>query len=112
MAVQKNKPITQPDLMAFGKQLAERLISQLTVIVKSIVKSEVRAEVRKEVRKEVRASEKRVIKTLADQMEALLENRGSEWLGVTGEGVKLMKDKQQEHEERITTVEERVGLRA
>lgn len=100
----KNKPITQVDLLAFGKQLAEQLIGQLTVVVKSVVKTEVR--------KEVQASEKRVIKTLGYQMEALLENRGAEWLGASGEEVKLMKDKQQEHEVRIATVEQRVGLRA
>jgi hypothetical protein len=44
-------------------------------------------------------------------IDAAIENRASDLLGVAGDEVKLIKDKTENHEERIVTLEKHAGVR-
>lgn len=104
--VKKDKPATTADVRAAKGELK----MELAELEKRSNQRQEDSE--KRLDKKFDRAVARITHIVLKQMEILLENRGAQWLGVTGEEVKLMKNKQDDHEERITTVEQKIGLRA
>lgn len=53
----------------------------------------------------------RIITKVTNRIDVMIENRADDVLGVKKDEVSLIKDKQNDHEERIVVVEQKIGLR-
>lgn len=97
-------PATVHDIEVWGGQIQDQI--QKT-------KTELRAEVRKDIEKIVGTKIDQAFKENRDYMdkkiESYLEKRSEDLLGVKKDEIKLIHDKSKNHEERITTLEQKVG---
>ena len=89
---------TQRDLELWGGQLQHQI-------------QELRTEMKNIEHRLIENIPKQVARIMDERMEALLEHKAADLLGVTGDEVKLIQKKQADHEERITKVEKTIGVR-
>jgi hypothetical protein len=96
---------THRDLELWGGQLQHQMQEFQHVVEKKIETS------RQELAKLIREEGEKTRRQMSEDVEGYVEHKAADLLGVTGDEVKLMQDKQADHEERLTKVEKTIGVR-
>jgi hypothetical protein len=121
MAMKKNKkgnlkeekrPATQHDLELWGNQLALQmrgLENRVDGVEQQLERKIDQVEQRLE--QKIGSKIDEAVQQITGHIDVAVENRKTDLLGVSSDEIKLMKDTVEGHEERLTTLEQKTGLR-